>query len=43
MEALVHHLGERAAETSDGDERMRLYGELIATCAACHLTVRGGR
>lgn len=40
MEARVHEIGRRAASTSDWDERVTLYADLISTCAACHMIVR---
>jgi hypothetical protein len=35
----VHELGRRAGATGSWDERATIYGEVLASCAACH---RGG-
>ena len=37
LNAQVHALGDRARTTTDWPARAELYGEFLATCAACHL------
>jgi len=39
LENAVHELSGRAAKSDDEEERAHLFGELLATCAACHAAV----
>ena len=43
MEALVHSLGGEAVGITLQEERARVYGEFLATCAACHEKTGRGR
>ena len=38
----VHDLGQKAKVVTSGVDRAAVYGELLATCSACHLRLGGG-
>lgn len=42
LEVAVHDLAARAARTEAPAERVRFYGEILATCGACHRSLGRG-